>query len=92
MFHSSWEKTDVFIYVFGVPNPHIGDILECTDAAQLHLFVQVFHLAKVSPKSCVTQCMSLTSFTPSALLTDGSPVQNIIDLALGDLENLSIKM
>lgn len=43
---------------------------------------------KLALNSYLTQCTSLTSFTPSALLTDGSLAQSIIDLALGDLENL----
>lgn len=47
---------------------------------------------KLDLNNYATQCMSLTSFTPSALPTDGSPVQRIIDLALEDLENVFIKL
>lgn len=75
------------MYVFEKPDPHTGDIFECTDAAQLYLFVQVFHLAKVSPQqlsdSVHKSYLFYTICTPDRWLTS-----TIIDLALGDLENL----
>lgn len=88
----------MYSYMYGNVQSIQSSFFECTEktvfpcvvaAAQLHLFVQVFHLARVSPQYL---CDSVhESYLFFAICTPGRWLLCVIDHALRDLNNLSVQ-